>query len=204
MYRNLAKDQTDTSNDETDAPLFEQRIERDGDVSSGAENAARKNKDEEVSCGDFWEIDDAIGKYTYHHVMLRKRSFVPNKSEDGPNVADFENKRITHVTYVDGSDEYVVNDLWTDKGAQRAMPKYWKGTTIFYKKGYAPDSGASGSKEPGGVDLPPLPVSALAERKERKHRKSQKPNWIDSASWASISPALRADMIRQDKADKEL
>ena len=129
----VIKDQTDTSNDETDAPLFEQRIERDGDVSSGAENAARKNKDEEVSCGDFWEIDDAVGKYTYHHVMLRKRLFVPNKSEDGPNVADLENKRITNVTYVDGSDEYVVNDLWTDKGAQRAMPKYWKGTTIFYK-----------------------------------------------------------------------
>jgi hypothetical protein len=136
--------------------------------------------------------------------MLRKRLFVPNKSEDGPNVADLENKRITNVTYVDGSDEYVVNDLWTDKGAQRAMPKYWKGITIFYKKGFAPDSGSSSSREPGGVDLPPLPASALAERKERKHRKSQTPNWIDSASWASISPALRADMIRQDKADKEL
>jgi hypothetical protein len=36
MYRNVAKDHTDTSNDETGAPLFEQRIERDGDVSSGA------------------------------------------------------------------------------------------------------------------------------------------------------------------------
>jgi hypothetical protein len=29
-------------------------------------------------------------------------------------------------------------------------------------------------------------------------------NWIDSASWASISPALRADTIWQDKADKDL
>ena len=129
-------------------------------------------KDEEVSCGDFWEIDDAIGKYTYHHVMLRKRLFVPNKSEDGPDASNLDGKLITNVTYVDGSDEYVVNDLWTDKGAQRAMPKYWKGTTIFHKKGYAPDSegGSSGSREPGGVDLLPLPASALAERKERESK----------------------------------
>jgi hypothetical protein len=133
MYRNVSRDQTESSGDDTDAPLFEQRIERDGDVSSGAENAARKNKDEEVSCGDFWEIDDAVGKFTYHHVMLRKRLFVPNKSEDGPDVSTLDEKRTTNVTYVDGSDEYIVNDIWTDKGAQRAMPKYWKGTTIFHR-----------------------------------------------------------------------
>jgi hypothetical protein len=36
MYRNVARDQTDTSNDDTDAPLFEQRFERDGRAVDGS------------------------------------------------------------------------------------------------------------------------------------------------------------------------
>ena len=55
VYRNVSKDQTETSGDDTEAPLFEQRVEREGDVSSGAEAAARRGNDNEVSCGDFWE-----------------------------------------------------------------------------------------------------------------------------------------------------
>ena len=142
---------------------------------------------------------------------MRKRLFVPNKSEDGPDVNELDSKRVTHVKYTNGEDDYIVNDEWTARGAQRAMPKYWRGTTTFYFKGQAPGDlpvsgvgGSSGSRDPPAEVLPPLPVSALAERRERKHRGSQKPNWIDSASWVSISPAMRADMIKWDKADKEL
>ena len=55
-------------------------------------------------------------------------------------------------------------------------------------------------EESVSVVVPPVAVQPANEsiRKERKYKGSSKPNWIDSASWVSMSPAVRRHLIQQD------
>ena len=88
---------SDSSADDSkdDAPLFDYNAATTGDTSPGGYAAEARAIDDEASCIDYWEIDEEQGRYVYHHVMSRKRLFVPHKSEDAPALSKLANVRVT-------------------------------------------------------------------------------------------------------------
>ena len=116
-----------------------------GDVSSGAEKAEKTAKDVEVSWGDHWDINEDEGTLTYNNVMLRKRMFVPTKSEDHVDLSKVSNVRTTKGKYTNG-DELVIADDWKQPGAQRALSNHWSGTATFYIEGKAPELPSKSTK----------------------------------------------------------
>jgi len=93
MYRNTAKPALTGghTDDSEDLPLFDADLGPASGISSGADIAESKQKDEEISFADYWEIDPEAGVYVYHHVVSHKRLFVPSKSAD-PGFGDFGSK----------------------------------------------------------------------------------------------------------------
>jgi hypothetical protein len=76
-----------------------------------AEMAEKIAKDVEASWGDHWDINEDEGTLTYNNVMLRKRMFVPTKSEDHVDLSKVSNVRTTKGKYTNG-DEFVITDDW--------------------------------------------------------------------------------------------
>jgi hypothetical protein len=132
LYRRTRKSDTETENSES---VFEHDK---GDVSSGAERADKTAKDVEVSWGDRWVVNEDEGTLTYHNVTLRKRMFVPTKSEDHVDLTKVSNVRTTKGKHVNG-DEFVITDDWKQPGAQRSLANHWSGTATFYIEGKAPE-----------------------------------------------------------------
>jgi hypothetical protein len=140
--------------------------------------------------------------------MMRKRLFVPHKSEDGPSVKDIEKVRTTKGKYTNG-ETFCITDTWNEKGAQRAQGRHWTGTTTFYFHGKASEVISAVKKDdaptspsavvPPAVDTPVVPAPAQPDRKERKYKGSSKPDWIDSHSWVSMSPSVRRHLIALGK-----
>ena len=204
LYKNARP--VDTDEDVTEQSTFEYDASKDGDFSSGAEQAEKKTKDEESAMTDYWEINRDEGIFVYHHTMMRKRMFVPHKSEDGPAVHELDTVRTTKGKYSNG-ETFVITDDWSMKGAQRSLPKHWSGATVFYAKGKAPVvETPKPPEESVSVVVPPVAIQPAKEsiRKERKYKGSSKPNWIDSASWVSMSPAVRRHLIQQEKAKQPI
>jgi len=83
----------ETEDDTTEQSTFEYDAKYASDVSSGAEQAEKKPRDEESAMTDYWEINHDEGTCIYHNTMLRKRMFVPHKSEDGPVSHDLDHVR---------------------------------------------------------------------------------------------------------------
>ena len=77
MYKSTNR--SDTSADDSDnIPVFDYIGTKSGDASPGGQAAEDNKRDGECSFVDYWEIDDVEGTYVYHHVMSRKRLFVPH------------------------------------------------------------------------------------------------------------------------------
>jgi hypothetical protein len=94
-----------------------------------------------------------------------------------------------------------MTDDWTLDDARRNLPDAWLGTTTFFKPEFAPklrpkEEDTAGSsdevKEPSAVPGGAQTVGDSAKRKERKYKGSSKPDWVDSASWVSMSPKVRS------------
>jgi hypothetical protein len=141
------------------------------------------------------------GTLTYNNVMLRKRMFVPTKSEDHVDLSKVSNVRTTKGKYTNG-DDFIITD-WKQPGAQRALSNHWSGTTTFYIEGKAPELPSKVTEPPKVLEPIGSAPPASNQRKERKYKGSSKPDYIDSHSWTSMSPSLRKHMIKIDKEQKE-
>ena len=172
---------------------------------------------------DHWVRDEESKSWHRHHVDARQAFFGDDSSPlppGGPSQADVDDYRVTHLKYLDSTQQCIRDDRRVLYPGHRIRThRFWTGVTILYEKGHAPSRAPRvtltkfktrldkvkdlGAGEPKAHTLhgDELNYDQKVERKERSYSGSGKPNSISSTHWRGMSVNMRRIYIEAEREE---
>ena len=177
----------------------------------------------EVPERDHWVRDEESKSWHRHHADARQAFFGDDRSplpHGGPSQADVHDFRVTHLKYIDSTQQCIRDDRRIlNPGHRVRTQKFWTGVTILYDKGHAPSRAPrvtlakfkdrldkvkdldAGEPKAHTLHGDELDYEQKEGRKERSYSGSGKPNSICSTDWKGMSVGMRRIYVEAEREE---
>ena len=154
--------------------------------------------------------DEESKSWHRHHVDARQAFFGDDRSplpHGGPSQADVDDFRVTHLKYIDSTQQCIRDDRRIlNPGHRVRTQKFWTGVTILYDKGHAPSRAPRVTLAKFKDRLDKVKDLDAGEPKAHTLHGDEldydgKPNSISSTDWKGMSIGMRRIYVEAEREE---